>query len=58
MKYREEESQSKSFKKDYLDGLNRLILNRQSEMAEKRKEYANNIFEAQEEYRDDFRKML
>lgn len=58
MNYREEESQSKSFKKDYLDGLNRLILNRQSEMAEKRKEYVKDIFEDQKTYREDFRKML
>ena len=58
MNHREEEAQSKNFKREYLDGLNRLILNRQSEMAEKRAEYGKNIFEAQETYRNDFKKML
>ena len=58
VKYREEELYSKNFKREYLDGLDRLILNRQSEMAEKRKEYVKNIFEDQKAYREDFRKML
>ena len=58
MDYREEISKTKRFKQEYLDGLDRLILDRQLEMAEKRKEYGKNIFEDQEAYREDFKKML
>lgn len=58
MNYREEIPQSMLFKHEYRDGINKLISDRQSEMAEKRKEYVKNIFEDQERYREDFKKML
>ncbi len=58
MNYREEIPQTKKFKQEYLDGLNELIRRRQTAMAEKREEYCKNIFEDQEAYRNDFKKML
>ena len=58
MNYREEMEKSKCFKQGYLEGLEKLLLSRQQDFAEKRKNYCKDIFSKQESYRQDFIKML
>jgi len=58
MNYREDIQTSKEYKQTYIDGLERLILERQREAADKRAAYCKNIFTDAEAYREDFRKML
>ncbi len=58
MNYREDKTKSKPFKEDYVKGLNRVIEMRQKEAQIKRHEFCKNIFENQEFYRQEFRKML
>lgn len=58
MKYREEMNYTDSYKKEYIDGLENLIKERE-ECAEKtRKEYIKNIFETPVKYREDLKNML
>ena len=56
--YREKLTDTKEFKEEYVDGLEKLILSRQQVSARKRKEYCKNIMLQPEAYREDFRKML
>jgi len=58
MQYREERENSRINKKQYRDGLMHLIAQRQKEAAEKRTEYARDIFAKPERYRNDLKKML
>lgn len=58
MNYREGTEKTREYKQRYLDGLDRLILSRQAQMAQKREEYCKNIFSEQDAYREDFKKML
>ena len=58
MDYREDAEKTKDFKQSYLDGLEKLILSRQQELSQKRKEYCKNIFSEQAVYREEFKKML
>ncbi len=58
MRYREEKTVADETRREYADGLERLIVRRQCEAAEERREYCKNIFISPERYREDFRKML
>ena len=58
MNYREEKDISKKNKEEYLESIERLIEKRQQRSFEIRKEYAEGIFEKQDEYRQDLKKML
>lgn len=58
MNYHEDKEKSKQFKEEYVSGLNRIIELRQKEAQLKRHEFCKNIFENQEFYREEFRKML
>jgi len=58
MKYREEISITEQYKQNYLDGLDKLIVSRQQVLTEVRKEYIKDIFSRQEEYREEFKRML
>ena len=58
MNYHEMLHEANCFRQDYLDGLEKLILSRQCELAVKRKEYCKDIFLNQECYREAFKKML
>ena len=58
MLYREEKLDSIIYKQEYLDGIERLIAQRQREAALLREEYVKDIFERPEEYRADLRAML
>ena len=56
--YSENLQDANEFKRNYLEGFERLILSRQRELAKQRAEYSQNIFLDQEAYRDAFKKML
>ena len=58
MQYRENIEVTKSNKQSYLDGIERIIEQRQTEAKAVRKEYIKNIFEDPERYREDFKAML
>lgn len=58
MIYREEKEQSKRYKEEYVFGIENIIAERQKKAEQIRKEYATNIFENQEKYRNDFKEML
>ena len=49
---------SEEYKERYLNGIDQLIFRRQEDAAQKRKEYAKNIFTDPERYRADLREML
>jgi dienelactone hydrolase len=58
MQYREEKCATNKYKQEYLDGINRVIEQRQREAREKRKEYIKDVFEDSERYREDLKSML
>ncbi len=58
MNYREEIKQSSQYKKSYLNGLDALIKEREQQAASEREQYVKQIFENQDQYRADFKKML
>ena len=58
MNYREELTFANSYKQNYLDGINDLIIKKQEENLAIRTEYFKNYFSNQEPYRNDFKKML
>ncbi len=58
MKYREEMNDTAAYKKQYVDGINYVIEQRQKELEAKRNEYFNDIFKNPEKYRNDFKTML
>lgn len=58
MKYREDRADSKEYKREYLDGIEKLIAKRQEEAEKKRAEYIKDVFNDPEKYREDLRKML
>ncbi len=58
MIYREGVSQAKKYKEKYADGIERLIISRQQEFAQKRGDYSKDIFRKADRYREDLRKML
>ena len=58
MNYREKTEQSKNFKENYIESLNAVIKRRTHECAVKRNEYAKAIFNNQEKYREELKKML
>ena len=58
MNYREEKETSKQYKKEYLDGIEALIRNREQACVQKRDLYIKDIFKNQNKYRDDLKKML
>lgn len=55
---REEGKASQKYKELYLNGLEKLIENKEAEYAKKREEYIKDIFSNAEKYREDFKKML
>lgn len=58
MEYREEYDVTKGYKEQYVDEIERLILERQRIAAEKREEYCKNIFADPEPYRQKLREIL
>lgn len=58
MSYTEDKKAANSYRQTYLDGLYRLVGERQQQAAEKRAAYAKNIFSDPEPYREQFRRML
>lgn len=58
MKYVESQEKSKEFKEGYVNGFYALINELQEEADKGRAEYAKNIFDEPEKYREDFRKIL
>lgn len=58
MEYREEIFESRQYKADYADGLERIIERRQTEAEAVRSEYVKDIFKCPERYRDDLKAML
>lgn len=58
MEYTEITSATDSTKKEYVDGLNRIILQRQTRAQQIRDNYVQDIFANPEKYRADLRKML
>ena len=56
--YREQENDSKQFKKSYLDGLENIILKRQEESEKKRKALAPELIERQEFFREKLKTLL
>ena len=58
MGYRENREDSKTYKRDYLDGIVRLIDRKQKDTEEARKEYIKGVFDDREKYVSDLRKML
>ena len=58
MLYREQNENSRQYKQNYLDGIERIISQRQAEAAEKREIFARDILSDGERYRADFKKML
>ena len=58
MKYREQNADSQKYKQNYLDGIERIIAQRQAEAEDARANYARDILLGGERYRADFRKML
>lgn len=58
MNYSEETKDANINKKNYLDGLERLIAFKQDEVKQSRVEYIKSVFENPTPYREDFKKML
>ena len=58
MKYREEQAAAKQYKKNYVDGLERVIQNRQQSARTARRKYIKDVFERPQAYREDFKRML
>ncbi len=58
MNYREDISPTLIYKKEYLDGLDRLIKQKQETAKQARADYAKQIFDTPEKYREDFKRML
>ena len=58
MNYREDLLYTQEQRQTYLDGIEKLIDQRQQEAAKERAEYVKNIFTDPEKYRQDFRRML
>ncbi len=58
MNYTEEIERSKPYKENYLEGINRIIEQKQKEAEGIRKSYIKDIFKAPEVYRDELKKML
>lgn len=54
----EEKASSKSFKEEYVSGLEAFIAQRESEYAAKREKYIKDIFSDPERYRGEFKRML
>lgn len=58
MKYTEERSFTADYKKAYVDGIERIISQRQEQAQQHRDSYIKGIFTNPDKYRNDFRKML
>lgn len=58
MKYTEKKSFTQKYKKKYANGIEAIIRKRQKQAEKIRNEYAKNIFETPEKYREDFKEML
>lgn len=58
MNYSEERILTKEYKKEYADGIENIIRQRQKEFENVRREYRKNIFSNQQKYRDEFINML
>ena len=58
MQYREEMQVAKSYKQNYLHGIEHIINQKQREAEEIRASYTKNIFEASADYREALKKML
>ena len=56
MQYREEMQVAKSYKQNYLHGIEHIINQRQREAEEIRASYTKNIFEASADYREALKK--
>lgn len=58
MNYREEIQTSEKYKTNYVDGIEKIIEERQKDAEIIRKEYVKDIFENQNKYREEFKNML
>ena len=58
MNYTEKKSFTEKYKQEYVDGIEAVINKRQKQAEKIRDEYAKNIFETPEKYREDFKEML
>lgn len=58
MNYKEEKKVSKQYKQEYIDGLLKILKERQAKAEEKRNIYFKDIFTEQERYRQEFKQML
>ena len=58
MKYREEIHDTKKYKKNYVDGIEKIIINRQREAQKIRQEHVKSIFSDAARYRDELKEML
>ena len=58
MNYTEERDASKKYKEIYAKGIEDIILSRQKEATDRRREYSKNILSDAERCRDDFKRML
>lgn len=58
VQYREDRTISKVYKETYLKGIEQIIANREQSACIRRDNYTANIFQNQEEFREDFRNML
>lgn len=58
MKYSETKEATAATKRAYVDGINKLIRQRQKQAEDIRNDYCREIFENQEKYRNDLRKIL
>ena len=58
VKHREDASVTRKYKQNYIEGIDKLIVSRQRDLAELRKDYIKEILLTPEKYREDFKKML
>lgn len=58
MNYREEKTVTAKYKQEYVDGIKRIIAEKQKVAETVRDNYAKNILKHQESYRNDFKEML
>lgn len=58
IRYREEASASEIYKKDYLQGIEKVIASREQKARKVRKDYRRDIFSNPEKYREDLKEML
>lgn len=58
MDYREEKKDSKKYKEQYLNGIEKLVKKREAEFLNERKNYSRIVLEEPDKYREEFKNML